>query len=294
MSNFLDKDFFMRIYGAIQTSFWESSDIQQLSDEAKLLAIYLLTGPHSNMLGCLRLPDGYIMEDLKWNNVAIQNAFNQLTEIDFLTRDTQTAWLIIHQFLRWNRIQNPRQGIGIQKLFDIVPEKSNVFKPLVNSLLTNKKYLTEGFVNHLQTLNQSFDTVSKDCLTDKEQEQEQNQEQKKIFISTGDIDNTSFAEKSISKESALKPKAIEVLQFLNEKTGKAYRPVDANLKLIIARLKSGASISDCYKVIAKKTREWKSDAKMAEYLRPATLFNAIKFEQYIGELVVQQVSGGFE
>lgn len=81
--------------------------------------------------------------------------------------------------------------------------------------------------------------------------------------------------------------ARAILDFLNEKTGRAYQPVDANLDLIVARLKDGATVTQCRQVIAKKTREWSGDEKMAEYLRPATLFNRTKFAQYVGELVVQ-------
>lgn len=85
--------------------------------------------------------------------------------------------------------------------------------------------------------------------------------------------------------NGFKPQAVEVLNFLNIKTGRNYQPVDANLKLIAARLKEGASVSDCRAVVAKKAREWGTDERMAEYLRPATLFNATKFAQYRGELV---------
>ena len=77
--------------------------------------------------------------------------------------------------------------------------------------------------------------------------------------------------------------AIEVLDYLNENTGRAYRPVDSNLKLIIARLKSGATALQCREVIFNKCSDWLTDPKMSEYLRPATLFNATKFEQYLGE-----------
>ena len=41
-------------------------------------------------------------------------------------------------------------------------------------------------------------------------------------------------------------------------------------------------------MIVRKNRVWKGNAKMEEYLRPATLFNAEKFEQYMGELVVPE------
>jgi uncharacterized phage protein (TIGR02220 family) len=84
-----------------------------------------------------------------------------------------------------------------------------------------------------------------------------------------------------------RPDALQVLQFLNEKTGRNYEPVPANLELILARLKEGASVEDLRAVVAKKCREWATDEKMSAYLRPATLFNRTKFAQYKGELVSQ-------
>ncbi len=75
--------------------------------------------------------------------------------------------------------------------------------------------------------------------------------------------------------------ALEVLDFLNLKASKNYRPVEENLRFIRARLNT-CSASDLKGVIARKTREW-LNTEHAKYLRPATLFNATKFEQYIGE-----------
>ncbi len=266
----------MRIYGSVQIRFWENDNIQQISDQAKLLAIYLLTGPHSNMLGCLRLPDGYITEDLRWDNSTVKQAFIELTEIDFLIRDEATNWLNIHQFLLWNPIQNPRQGIGVKKIFDQVPPSSTVYKPLVQSLIKYGKYFDESFINRLNTL-------SENCMGDNNQDQDQEQNQDKLIHH----ENRATI-LPLNQHSLIKSQATDVLDFLNSKTGRAYRPVEENLKLIIARLKSGVTVMDCRQVIAKKTREWKSDPKMAEYLRPATLFNATKFEQYMGEIVLPE------
>ena len=285
----------MRIYGSVQICFWENADTQQLSDQGKLFAIYLLTGPHSNMIGSFRLPDGYITEDLRWNTQSVKKAFQELENIKFLTRDQENGWLVVHDFLKWNPIQNPKQGIGIQKLFDVIPAQSIVLKPLLNSLLTYGKYLNQAFTERLQQLNQSILTVFENYPADKDKNQEQDQEQKKISMyKSSDLNDDHLAAQKSSVH--FKSQAIDVLNFLNEKTGRIYRPVDTNLKLIIARLKSGASVSDCYQVIAKKTREWKGDSKMSEYLRPATLFNATKFEQYVGELIVsthEESTNGF-
>lgn len=81
-----------------------------------------------------------------------------------------------------------------------------------------------------------------------------------------------------------KKDAEEILVFLNNKTGSRYKPVIANLELIAARLKEGATTDECRQVIAKKAREWRG-TDMESYLRPATLFNRTKFAQYQGELV---------
>lgn len=78
--------------------------------------------------------------------------------------------------------------------------------------------------------------------------------------------------------------AREILGFLNAKTGRNYRLVDANLGPIMARMKEGATVRELRAVIARKCREWGSDEKMMQYLRPATLFNATKFNQYVGEV----------
>ncbi len=78
--------------------------------------------------------------------------------------------------------------------------------------------------------------------------------------------------------------AVPILEHLNTRTGKGFRPVDANLKPIAARLAEGSTADDCRSVIDAKVRQWSDDAKMREYLRPKTLFNATNFAQYLGEV----------
>lgn len=91
-------------------------------------------------------------------------------------------------------------------------------------------------------------------------------------------------QENVKSTVGLKPDAMLVLEFLNEKTGRNYKPRPSNLKLIEARLQQGASVDDCRAVIAKKCREWTGKPEMDVYLRPKTLFNATNFAQYEGEL----------
>lgn len=78
--------------------------------------------------------------------------------------------------------------------------------------------------------------------------------------------------------------ATEVLEFLNRKAGRNYRSTPVNLAFIQARFKEGYTVQDCKSVVAMKCREWLTDDVMGKFLRPATLFNREKFNQYAGEL----------
>jgi uncharacterized phage protein (TIGR02220 family) len=86
---------------------------------------------------------------------------------------------------------------------------------------------------------------------------------------------------------ALARDAEAILVFLNEKTGRNYKPVSSNLKLIQARLRDGETAEDIRAVVAMRCRKWRGDPKMDEYLRPKTLFNATNYAQYRGELKEQ-------
>ena len=86
------------------------------------------------------------------------------------------------------------------------------------------------------------------------------------------------------KKTALHKIAGEVVAFLNEKAGRNFDVNGANADHVLARLKDGETVDDLRAVIAMKVREWKGDPKMAEYLRPETLFNRTKFASYKGKL----------
>ena len=76
----------------------------------------------------------------------------------------------------------------------------------------------------------------------------------------------------------------DVIAYLNEKTGKRFSPKSAVAnRTIKARLKEGYTLDDFRTVIDKKVRSWKNDARMAQYLRPETLFGT-KFDGYLNEV----------
>jgi uncharacterized phage protein (TIGR02220 family) len=75
--------------------------------------------------------------------------------------------------------------------------------------------------------------------------------------------------------------ARKVLAHLNASTGRNFRETDSNLKLIHGRLlEAGVDVGGCLQMIDRQCAKWLKDPKMAEYLRPETLFGKLKFDSY--------------
>jgi len=92
------------------------------------------------------------------------------------------------------------------------------------------------------------------------------------------------AEKEREKESAfplLEIEVLEVIEYLNLKTGKLFRTTSQKTQALIRlRMKDGFSVANFKTVIDNQVAEWGNDKKMAQYLRPETLFGT-KFESYL-------------
>ena len=96
------------------------------------------------------------------------------------------------------------------------------------------------------------------------------------------INNNDNNDKKLKKE--LKKNIYIVINYLNQITGQHFSLDDETTKRhLTARLKTH-TVDDCKAVILNRAVKWIDDDKMKEYLRPATLFNATKFEQYLGQV----------
>lgn len=174
----------MRDYGQIQCSFWTDPDIQRLSDGAIRLAAYLLTGPHSNALGCYRLPAMYLMADFNWTTEQVENCFEELEAIGFCQRCPETGFILLPKFLRWNPIANGNIAIARMKEFDAVPTRAAIHNALCRALLTYGNHLPQEFQRKLETLLKEeskpsetpFETVSDDRSNPEQNRTEQNRE----------------------------------------------------------------------------------------------------------------------
>lgn len=77
----------------------------------------------------------------------------------------------------------------------------------------------------------------------------------------------------------------ESIAYLNEKTSSRYKYDGKNRTLLRALSRSGYDLDDVVIVVDKKYADWSgkvvNGVNMLEYMRPSTLFNKQKFEEYL-------------
>lgn len=158
----------MRDYGKVHTSFWSSATTKGMSDDGRILALYLLTSPHSTLAGVFRLPDGYACEDLGWTSARVAKGFAELLSKGFANRCETTKWVWVVKHLDWNPPENPNQRKSAAKLALSIPSEcgwKQAFMRVCGELLGIEDV----------PLDDGSGTVTKPLLN-QEQEQEQKQE----------------------------------------------------------------------------------------------------------------------
>jgi hypothetical protein len=138
-----------RDFGRVRTNFWNSPTIRSLADRPKLLANYLLTGPHSNSIGAYLLPDAYIADDLGWDGKTVTATLKALIEAGFCERFADGRHIVICKYLEWNPIENPNVGkAAIRQALQLPID--NATRHVLAGFLACKKQFPNGFETVLE------------------------------------------------------------------------------------------------------------------------------------------------
>lgn len=113
----------MRDYGKVHTCFWSSDTTRGMSEDARMLALYLLTCSHGTLAGVFRAPDGYICEDMQWTAERVSVTLSELLAKGFANRCETTKWVWIIKHLEWNPPENPNQRKSALKLAQQIPDQ---------------------------------------------------------------------------------------------------------------------------------------------------------------------------
>lgn len=273
----------MRDYGKVHTSFWISDGMRRVSDDARLLALYLLTGQHTNMIGCFRLPDGYVSEDLSWSTERVSKGFDELSNNGFATRDQSSKWVLIRNFLAWNSVENPNQGIAALRLFDQVPDKSSVKPELARVLSSALSHISISKLKGSERVLQPF----------LNQEQEQEQEQEEDSSGHGSAtppDDQSQGEGNKPDPQKIYPEEFERVWAIYPKRAGGNSKSDA-FKAWHARIRDGTSAEEMFSGVERYAAFVKFEGNLnTQYVKQAKTFfgPGLHFSE---PWVIQQVPG---
>lgn len=162
----------MRDYGKVHTTFWSSKTIGSLDDDGRLLALYLMTSPHTTITGAFRLPDGYVCEDMRWSAERVSKGFMQLLANGFANRCETTKWVWICKHLEWNPPENPNQRKSARKLADAIPDDCTWKIDFLDVCGEAVGYTNEEMAALSETLPKRFRNQDQDQKQEQEQDKD--------------------------------------------------------------------------------------------------------------------------
>ena len=251
----------------IDTELWNNEDIiENFTAEDKYFWLYLLTSPHNNICGVMKASIVLIARDMGYSKETISNLLYRFENIHNVIRiDKETNELMILNWWRFNwsksdklltSVEETMKSIKSQMIVDLLEERVDAIRKGIDRVSIGYAYPTISNTNtNYNNININIEESREKGEIKNKEEREKNGECKDTYI----LNN--------------------IIYYLNEKAGTKYRPVESNLKFIRARLKDYTE-EDLKSVIDKKVAEWKG-TDMQMYLRPETLFNATKFENYL-------------
>lgn len=152
----------MRAYGQVQCSWWGHPDNQALSDTAKILYLYLLTGPHSNGLGCYRLPVGYISADTGFSEDRIRDGLDEMSSSSIAMHCQATQFVMVKKFLKWNAPANRKVAIAREREYGLIPEGFAYRDMVAGDILLYGAHFSEAFLSSIRNhIGSRSDTISK-------------------------------------------------------------------------------------------------------------------------------------
>lgn len=169
----------MRDYAKVGPQFWigpTGRQIKAAGTNATVVAMYLITSPHSNMLGLYYLPTLYLAHETGLGMDAATDGLEKCIRASFCSYDPATEMVWVHEMAAYQIAadlkESDRRCAGVQNDYDSLPE--NPFLGLFFERYANAFHMTlkRGF----EDKNSPTEGASKPHAS-QEQEQEQAQEQ---------------------------------------------------------------------------------------------------------------------
>lgn len=244
---------------SISTKIWCDPWFEDLSSSQKLLFIYLITNDRTNMLG---------VYEVSIKKIAFETSLTSNQIKDFLSEfeKAKKVKYVNNHIILFNFLKNQKFNPNMKK--SAIDIYNNVLTKLeVDGLEVIKSRGEDGF----QKVCKGFERVYKGFG----------------MVRKIEVEVEVEIEEEMESEIKVEIPYVNIIDFLNDSTGRKYRAVEKTKKLIKERFKQGFCFDDFKLVITNKTKDWLSDPKMSEYLRPETLFGN-KFASYLAKAEVAE------
>lgn len=84
------------VYRTVNTSFWTDPKIRSLGHEGKLLMLYLVTCPHTNVAGIYYVPEIVVMHETGLKKTALDTLWDRVSRLGLARRDheNEVVWVV--------------------------------------------------------------------------------------------------------------------------------------------------------------------------------------------------------
>jgi hypothetical protein len=138
----------MPSYWRMSPRFWTDPIVRRGSDDGRLLAAYILTCPHRNVMGLFWLPRAYICADLGWDAERLAKPFGELLTARFIVYDEDAEVVLIRNALKYQSPENDNQVTAAIRHIEDLPSTflASEFRRLAERFCIRLwKALPEGF-----------------------------------------------------------------------------------------------------------------------------------------------------
>ena len=248
----------MAVYRNIQMTFWTDVElVDGFTPEDKYFYLYLLTNPHTNLCGCYEISMKQISDEMGYTKETIEKLIDRMERTHRkIVFSPETKEILIINWYKHNWTTSDKFMLSLQNTIEKI--KNDGFKTYLTALAEGKQ-----------------DTVSIPYRYP-------------MDTTVTVYSNTITTVKSINKKSltdSYMDQVEEILNYLNEKTGKKFTSRSkSSVKMIKDRLREGYVVDEFKAVIDNKVAAWGNNPDMKIYLRPETLFRPSHFDSYLNDV----------
>lgn len=235
---------------------WRKPSFKNLSPNAKLIYLFLLTGPDTNAAGMVSYPMPEIVDSTGLSKADAKKALKELQDSGRVMWDESVSLFLIIRWIKHNPLVSPKLETSARSV--ISAWGWHEFYGIADSILS-------GTFNDTLSIpyREGIDTLSD---TPQVQGQVQVQVQK--------------------EESGVEKSITEVIEYFKSAANKprVVTKSESNREFVRARLNEGIPVDDLKAIVDLKVREVAEGSFKEMYLRIETLFNATKCQSYLGQL----------